>query len=223
MPYRKTAIVSGEVYHIFNRGIAGAPIFSTTKDFLRFLDLINYYRFRDTPVSFSQFKKIKKEDREKILSNLVKENNPQIEILAFCLMDNHFHFLLKQILDKGIAKFVSNLQNGYAKYFNVKTERYGPLFQPMFKSVRVVKNEQLLHVSRYIHLNPSTGYLVEIKDLEEYPWTSLSSYLKENLEYPFVSTEFILEFMSRKKYKEFIYDQAEYQRELANIRHLTFE
>lgn len=222
MPYRKSPIVTLEIYHVFNRVVAGIPIFSGTKDFLRFVDLINYYRFKDTPVSFSQFKQIEKKQREEILNRLVNEDNSQVEILAFCLMDNHFHFLLKQKVDLGIVKFISNLQNGYAKYFNIKTERNGPLFQPMFKAVRVVTEEQLLHVSRYIHLNPSTGYLVEIKDLENYRWSSLSGYTVES-EYPFVSTGLILGLISKKKYRRFVFDQADYQRELAKIKHLSLE
>lgn len=223
MPYRKVPIITGEIYHVFNRGIASAITFSTYSHFFRFLDLVNYYRFQNTPVSFSQFKEIDKDIREEIFNKLIREDKKYVEILAFCLMDNHFHFLLKQILDKGIARVISNLQNAYAKYFNIKTERYGPLFQPMFKSVRIETDEQLLHVSRYIHLNPSTGYLVEIKDLGKYPWSSLSCYLEEKSKYPFVNTELILGLISRKKYRKFIYDQAEYQRKLANIKHLTFE
>ena len=222
MPYRKSPIVTDEIYHIFNRGVAGVPIFSVSKDFLRFLDLINYYRFKDTPVSFSQFKEIEKGVREEIFNDLVKKNNQHIEILTFCLMDNHFHFLLKQLADKGIAKFVGNLQNSYAKYFNIKIERTGPLFNPMFKSVRVTTDEQLLHVSRYIHLNPSTGYLVEIKDLENYPWSSFSCYL-EKCDYSFVDTKIILGLISKSKYREFVFNQAEYQRRLSDIKHLTFE
>lgn len=222
MPYRNTPLVSGEIYHIFNRAVAKIPIFLNSKDFLRFLDLINYYRFQNTPISFSQFKQIEKEVRDRIFSTLVKENVLNVEILAFCLMNNHFHFLLRQVADGGITKFISNLQNAYAKYFNIRTERSGPLFNPMFKSVRVVTNEQLFHVSRYIHLNPSTGYLVEIKDLESYPWSSLSCYITD-CNYSFVSTELILGLINKKEYKKFVYDQAEYQRCLADIKHLTLE
>lgn len=222
MPYRNVPIVSDQIYHIFNRGIASVPTFSTPTDFLRFLDLINYYRFQDTPVSFSQFKKIDIKNRQKVFDDLVQRNNKQVEIMAFCLMDNHFHFLLKQLLNKGIARFISNLQNGYAKYFNIRINRSGPLFQPMFKSVRIITDEQLLHASRYIHLNPSTGYLVEIKDLEEYPWSSLSCYIKD-CEYQFISTSMISEFMDKKQYKEFVFDQASYQRELGKIKHLMME
>lgn len=219
MPYRKTVIVSDQVYHVFNKGVAGAPIFSTSKDFLRFLDLTNYYRFKETPVSFSQFKKIDSKERQKIFEDLVKRNDKQIEILAFCLMDNHFHFLIKQISDNGITRCISNLQNGYAKYFNIRSNRSGPLFNPMFKGVRIETDEQLLHVSRYIHLNPSTGYLVEIKDLVKYPWSSLLNYIGEG-KYQFISTDLILGLISKKKYQEFVFDQAEYQRELGKIKHL---
>lgn len=223
MPYRKSVIVSGEVYHVFNRGIAGMPVFSAIIHFRRFLDLINYYRFKDTPVSFSKLKKINNEARQNILDDLVKKKNQQVEILAFCLMDNHFHFLLKQVSDRGIVKFISNLQNSYAKYFNAKTKRSGPLFQPMFKTVRVITDEQLLHVSRYIHLNPATGYLVKIEELEAYPWSSLPCYL-ELLEYPFVDQGVISSLIKdRRKHKEFVLNQAKYQRELGKIKHLMLE
>lgn len=222
MPYRKSPIVTSEIYHVFNRAVARIPIFVTSNNFLRFLDLINYYRFKNTPVSFSQFRSIEKGQREEIFNNLIKENNQQVEIMAFCLMDNHFHFLLKQKSDLGIVKFISNLQNSYAKYFNIKTDRTGPLFQPMFKAVRVTTEEQLLHVSRYIHLNPSTSYLIEIKNLENYPWSSLLNYLKTG-KFPFVNTDIILGIITKKNYKEFVFDQAEYQRVLAEIKHLTLE
>lgn len=222
MPYRKSPIVTSEIYHVFNRAVARIPIFVTSNNFLRFIDLINYYRFKNTPVSFSRFRSIEKRQREEIFNNLIKENNQQVEIMAFCLMDNHFHFLLKQKSDLGIVKFISNLQNSYAKYFNIKTDRTGPLFQPMFKAVRVTTEEQLLHVSRYIHLNPSTSYLIEIKNLENYAWSSLLNYLKTG-EFPFVNTDIILGIITKKIYKEFVFDQAEYQRELAKIKHLTLE
>jgi len=63
MPYRVVPIVTGEIYHVFNRGVAKMSIFSTSNHFYRFLDLINYYRFQDTPVSYSQLKEIEKETR----------------------------------------------------------------------------------------------------------------------------------------------------------------
>jgi len=224
VPYRKTVLVKDEIYHIFNRGIAKMPIYSTSSDFIRFLDLIAYYRFANTPISFSHMKKLPREIRDEIINALQTEGNIHVEILAFCLMDNHFHFLIKQRTENGIAKFISNIQNGYAKYYNFKKERSGPLFQPMFKSVRIETDEQLLHVSRYIHLNPSTGYLVFEKDLHNYPWFSLGCYIENNIQYGFVSTEIISGLMKNKNsYREFVFDQIAYQRELAKIKHLIME
>src|SRR3989338_4628239 len=126
MPYRKTLLVQDQIYHVFNRGVASLPIFASVKDYSRFLELVDYYRFINTPVSFSHLKKMLGEERKKILSGLEKKDETQIEISAYCLMDNHFHFLLKQLTKSGISRFMANLQNGYAKYFNIKTRRAGP-------------------------------------------------------------------------------------------------
>ncbi|MBI2330396.1 transposase [Candidatus Daviesbacteria bacterium] len=225
MPYRKTVFANEEIYHVFNRGVAGLPIYHHTYNYSRFIQLLDYYRFTNTPTSFSRFLKLPLEEKGRILENLKKENNLQVEILAFCLMPNHFHLLLKQISEKGIKSFISNVQNGYAKYFNIKKERSGPLFQSAFKAVRIETDEQLLHVSRYIHLNPATAYIITIEKLIDYHWSSFATYLGINsTDFPFVKPEFILNFFkSPEKYKEFVFNQAEYQRELANIKHLILE
>ncbi|MDO8498435.1 MAG: transposase [bacterium] len=165
------------------------------------------------------------DSRRQITDNLQKENDLLVEILAFCLMPNHFHLLLKQISEKGIINFMGNVQNSYVKYLNIKEGRIGPLFQSAFKGKRIETDEQLLHVSRYIHLNPSTSYLVEQEKFAEYPWSSLPIYISNSSTYnTFVNPRLILEFFkSGEKYREFLDDQAGYQQELANIKHLTME
>lgn len=226
MPYRKIVLASGEVYHVFNRGVASSPIYLNTREYLRFLDLVDYYRFSNTPLSFSKLMNLEKEERMRILVGLKKENAIHVEISVYCLMPNHFHFLLKQVTGKGISVFMANLQNSYVKYFNIKNERAGPLFQSMFKAVRIENDAQLLHVSRYIHLNPSTAYIVEPENLEDYKWSSLNTYLDENFDKisNFVNSEIILSFFKKRKdYLKFILDQASYQRELDKIKHLTLE
>ncbi len=224
MPYRKTVLAQSEIYHVFNRGVAKLPIFSISADYIRFLDLTDYYRFFNTPMSFSQLQKVAVDERRQILKELHEKIPLHVEIFAFCLMNNHYHLLLKQLTDNGITKFISNIQNSYAKYFNMRTDRSGPLFQPMFKAERIESDEQLLHVSRYIHLNPSTGYLVKSENLERYPWSSLNCYVgNDSHSMSFVSTTMILGLITNEKYKEFVHDQVEYQRELAKIRHLVLE
>lgn len=224
MPYRKILFAKDEVYHVFSRGVASLPIFSSLRDYFRFVDLIDYYRFVDTPMSYSNLIKLPIKERSSLLAHLRTGAKCNIEILAFCLMPNHFHFLLRQINDKGIRVFLSNLQNSYAKYFNAKSNRTGPLFEPMFKAVRIETDEQLLHVSRYIHLNPSTGYLVEPDKLVKYRWSSLPTFLNMGVPYGFVNSKAILNFFKESKtYESFLLDHAEYQRSLGKIKHLVFE
>lgn len=158
MPYRKVIFSNDEIYHVLNRGVAEASIFVSPKEYLRFLHLIDFYRFARPLLSFSHYNRLSQKGKEKFMENLKKKNSVLVEIFAYCLMSNHFHLLLKQIKNKGIPKMLANLQNGYARYFNLKHKRRGPLFQSMFKAIRVETDEQLLHVSRYIHLNPSSSY-----------------------------------------------------------------
>lgn len=226
MPYRKVILAPEQIYHVFNRGVASVPIYFNIREYLRFLDLVDYYRFSNTPFSFSDLMNLQKKEREEILVRLKKENATHVEILSYCLMPNHFHLLLKQITDKGISIFMKNLQNSYVRYFNIKNKRAGPLFQSMFKAVRIENDEQLLHVSRYIHLNPSTAYIVEPEKLEDYIWSSLKAYLDENLNKDnyFVNPKVVMKFFKNgKNYLKFVLDQADYQRELDKIKHLVFE
>lgn len=225
MPTRNIIFANDQIYHIFNRGVAQLPIFHSFKHYARFLDILNYYRFTDTPTSFSQFMKLPLETRQQILESIHKENNLLVEILVFCLMPNHFHLLLRQVSEKGITTFMGNLQNSYVKYLNIKEGRVGPLFQSAFKGKRIETDEQLLHVSRYIHLNPSTSFLVETEKLVDYPWSSLPIYIdgmpKEST---IVNPKPILDFFNTKDdYHNFLKDQAGYQQELAIIKHLTLE
>lgn len=222
MPYRKIPIASGEIYHVFNRSVAKQPIFLYDRDYQRAIEVIKFYRHKDLPLRFSHYNRLPLEQKGQI-GNLIEESPVVIEILAFCLMPNHLHFLLKSLTEDGIIKFMSNLQNSYAKYFNIKHERTGTLFQPMFKAVRIESDEQLIHVCRYIHLNPVTAYLVKtIEDLENYPWSSYIYYLSDSLS--FISKELILSFFKNlKEFKKFTADQVDYQRRLNLIKHLSLE
>lgn len=131
-------------------------------------------------------------------------------------MPNHFHFLVRQIQDKGISIFMSQLTNSYTKYFNTKYKRVGPLFQGAFKAVRVVTDEQLVHLSRYIHLNPIVSLLT--KSLMNYPWSSFFEYSGEAS--GFCSTKEVLSFFpSKDAYKKFLEDQTEYGITLETIKH----
>ncbi len=222
MPGRLTPLVKDEIYHILNRGISDQLTFTGRRECWRAIDSMNFYSFDSLPFKFSYFLKLSSKKRKKLFDKLKNKGDKLVELISFCLMPNHFHFLLKQAADEGIARFMSNFQNSYTRYFNTRHKRIGPLFQGPFKAVRVQTDEQLLHLSRYIHLNPYSSYVIKnIKDLEKYEWSSFLEYLGKRR--GFCQKEVVLPFFSGlEDYKKFVYDQAEYQRELQRIKHLIF-
>ncbi len=221
MSYRSTPLVNEEYYHIFNRGVARQPTFLNKNDYKQALLTLSYYRFISPPVRLSRFKKFSQEERNRIISDMEKSEK-FVEIISFVFMPNHFHFLLRQTKDKGISTFLSKFTNSYTKYFNTKYNRIGPVFQGVFKSSHIESNEQLLHVSRYIHLNPVVSTVVDEQDLLSYSWSSLPDFLAGRS--GLVLADTILEqFKTLDDYKEFLLDNIDYGRRLEEIKHLVLE
>ena len=222
MPIRTTPLVNNQYYHVYNRGVARNPTFFGKKDYERFISLLSYYRFTSPPLRFSKFLLQTVENREKILHGL-SGSSQEVSVCCYCLMPNHFHLLLRQMSDKGISDFMKRVSDGFTKYINIKHKRVGPVFQGAFKAVRIESDEQLIHVSRYIHINPIVDFVVKtINDLLEYPWSSIKSYLYPEVN-RFVDGETVLsQFSSREKYKEFILNQIDYAQTLREIKHLCF-
>ena len=223
MPYRKTLLVNNHYYHIFNHSLRKASIFGNLGNPARAMNLMDYYRFIKIPTSYSLFLKFPRKYQLDLLKKLKKEGEKKVEILSFCLMPNHYHLLLKQKVKNGIKDFISAFQNGYAKYFNIKNEKEGPVFRGRFKAKTVSSDYQLLHLSRYIHLNPYSSNIVKnLNSLLTYAWSSLSEYLAQ--EKGFCQPEIVLnQFKNPKTYKEFVLNQADYQKELESIKHLIPE
>lgn len=219
---RKLVFGNGEIYHVFNRGIERRSTFTDKKEFERIQKLIKFYRHRDIPIRFSQVIQQPQDIREKILNDLFKSERV-IDILSYCIMPNHFHFLLQQNVDKGISTFISNTTNAYTKYFNTKHKRTGPLFEGVFKAVHIESDEQLVHVSRYIHLNPVASNIIANEELENYKWSSYPEYLSLSSK-EISQKELILSmFKSIEGYREFVYDQIDYAKKLDAIKHLILE
>lgn len=224
MPYRKTPLVVSEIYHVFNRSIARLPIFQSIKNYQRALDTLNFYQFEKVGLRFSHYNRLPQEQKSEFLKNIKLKNAKRLKILAYCLMPNHIHFLLKQLSDGGIANFMSNFQESYAKYFNIRGERTGALFQSMFKAVRIETDEQFIHVARYIHLNPLTSYVLkEFSELEVYPWCSFAEYMGKQNNGIVEKEELLGYFPSKNKLRDFTANQVDYQRKLAEIKHLVLE
>lgn len=132
-------------------------------------------------------------------------------------MPNHIHLLLTQVREGGVTEFISKISNSYTKYFNTKNKRVGPLFQGEFKAVHIDSDEQLLHVSRYIHLNPIVSYLS--KSLDDYQWSSFHEYVN-TVSQEFCEKDIILrQFTDKLKYRQFLFDQENYGKTLESIKH----
>ena len=221
MPHREVPVVTGETYHIFNRGVEKRNIFLDRRDYKRFLDTAVYYQDHDPqgkPRFSFRFRGLKKTERPKSSERLV-------DLVSFVLMPNHFHFLLKQRSDGGIIDFIRRVSDSYTRYFNTRYSRTGHLLSGPYKAVRIESEGQLLHTSRYIHLNPLVAGMTD--NLRSYGWSSYPEYLGVQLgDRGLCSTELVLSFFSQPRgenYERFVQDQADYARSLEEIKHLLID
>lgn len=220
--FRKVPLVTGEIYHVFNRGIDGRVTFSDIKECSRAYQVIKYYRFSSPPLKLSIFLRISDSKRQELQESSWGEK--LVSIMCYSLMPNHFHFMLRQEIDGGISKFLSLFQNSYTRYFNTKNNRVGQLFLDTFKNVLVEREEQLLHLSRYIHLNPFSSSVVNnLEDLYKYEWSSLGEYIGGSEDYICEKDMILSSFKTKESYKKFVSDRADYQRELKQIENLIIE
>src|SRR3989339_2027244 len=221
--------VTNELYHIYNRGVEKRNIFLDDKDRVRFIhDLyefndknptlnLNYHVGSQTEYTGVSLQYIQAKPRETI-----------VEILVFCLMDNHFHLLLRQKVENGITMFMHKLGTGYTNSFNKRYERAGSLFQGKFKAVNIQSEEQLMYLPYYIHLNPIElaypgwkenglrDYKKATEFLSNYRWSSHLDYAG-NKNFPSLTErEFLLKiFGGQSSYKKGLENQIrEYTEEV---------
>lgn len=152
---RKVIFANGDYYHIYNRGTEKRNVFLSDGDHRRFLAKLENY-----------------------------SSDRSIRIISYCLMPNHYHLLLQQLRDKGISTFMHRIGVSYGSYFNKKNDRKGRLFASTYHAVPIESTGQLLHIARYIHLNPLDLFtrnwkisgIPNIDDamrfLQSYPWSS---------------------------------------------------
>lgn len=158
MPAKNTVkqYLENGFYHIYNRGVEKRVIFQVDQDYKVFLSYLKEYL---EPCNKDKLRKILGDlpytKREKIIKRFSINNfSKNIDLLAFCLMPNHFHLLIKQRSERAIEGFMRSLGTRYVMYFNKRYDRVGHLFQGIYKAALVDSDEQLVHLSRYIHKNP---------------------------------------------------------------------
>lgn len=187
MSKKRPPLVKGEIYHIVTRGVGDTAIFHNKDDHYR--AIFSLYEFNDSKsVTIKDRRKIRLRAKKRGIQDFSAQRKLLVEILAFCLMPNHIHLLLRELRDGGIVKFIQKFGTGYAVYFNKKNSRKGHLFGK-FHAVPIKDDRQLQTVFVYIHANPIS--IVEpkwkelgikspkkvIKFLEDYKWSSYADYI----------------------------------------------
>ncbi len=209
---RKPQLKEGYIYHVFTKSIAGFKVFRTKDDYLRFIETIKFYRFLKPPTRLSAYLTLK--NKEKFFLTYIRDIPHIVDIIAYCLMPTHVHLLLVQTYEKGISEFMRHVLDSYTRYFNLKTDRKGPLWQSKFKHVLIEDEEQLMHVTRYIHLNPTTEHLVEKP--EDWKFSSYREYLGMTEEMLCSLEKYFS--IDPLIYRKFIENQIEYQRAIKSTR-----
>lgn len=194
---RKIEFVPGHYYHIYNHGVEERKVFADNFDFKRALvSLATFNDEENAPSNISRFVR----DSSKLFEryNLDKREK-LVDIIAFSLLPTHYHLFLRENKDKGISNFMHRFGKGYARYFNLKNDRSGALWQGPFNAKRIDNESYFVHIISYIHLNPLDLYFPkwregEIKNwsqaaskLGSYPWSSYAYYRETGSELTFTN------------------------------------
>jgi len=213
---RKDPFITGEYYHLYNRGIDKRIIFKSARDYERFSMLLYISNSQDVFRLDNLINRLHKKFEEILL---LDKGKPLVSIGAWCLMPNHFHLLIRQETDGGITKFMKKLGTGYSMFFNIKYQRQGALFGGPFKSKLVgVDDNYMRQLFAYIHLNPLelkfpnwekelNKYSKEMKKfLELYRYSSYQDYIGiDRIEKNIIkSKDFPDYFEKENSFKEFV-------------------
>lgn len=194
-------------YHIYNRGVEKRTIFEDEQDYKVFLKYLKEYlsALQDSQMFKKNF--ISKGGTFKGIPRQPKNYQKEIDLVAFCLMPNHFHLLIKQHTQNAIEKFMRSLATRYSLYFNKKYSRVGKLFQGHYKASLITDDSYLLHLSRYIHLNP-IEYTNDLKNAYSsyvnYLGLRKASWVKPNTILSFFNKNILPELKKINTYKDFV-------------------
>lgn len=198
MPSRNTVRKdqADSYYHVYARGISKADIFQDATDKEYFLYLLARHLSIKSQVS--------------TLGYAYPHFRGKVELLSYCLMNNHFHLLFYQVKQHELSKLMQSIMVAYTVHFNRRYGRTGPLFESRFRASLIDHDDYLAHISRYIHLNP--------RSWKYYPYSSLR-YIRHGTEPEWLQTERILvAYSSRKDYLEFVADYQDQKKILDSLK-----
>lgn len=204
---KRPKFYEGAITHLYNRGVEKRPIFLDEKDRLRFTH--DLYEFNNEEPAINSGRLFS--PRNPLIEvRLQSKQKPLVEILAFCLMPNHYHLMVRALNENGVTEFMRKLGTGYTNYFNLKYQRVGPLFQGKFKAVLLKTDAHFTYLPYYIHLNPVELTPASKKKTEKnlaeflrsYRWSSHSDYLGIKNFPTITKRDFLLDYIGGAKQYE---------------------
>ena len=196
--------IENSYYHVYNRGVDKQNMFIEDIDYRIFLKYLK--EALSEPIK--KKKAVDVQGRSfNAIEYQVKNFEKTISLIAFCLMPNHFHLLIKQHQKYSMESFMRSLSTRYVSYFNKKHERVGPLFQGRYKAALVTSDKYLLHLSRYIHLNPmeiGSDTTAAYSSYANYLGLKRSNWLKPSVVLDYFKEESAPEFNNTRTYKSFV-------------------
>lgn len=193
---KKVLFSKDEYYHLYNRGVDKRNIFESPEDLRRFL--ISMKELNTSEPIGSIYEHSFKKDK---LGGSTSKSDRLVDFVAYCLNQNHFHFIVIPLVDNGVQKFMHRLGTGYTMYFNEKYKRSGSLFQGRYKAVHVESDEYLVHLSIYVNLNNRVHKNLNKPWLEKMPFSSFEQYVTGKFSGVVCDTNIVLgNFRSRKAY-----------------------
>lgn len=210
--YQQPSFAPGEYYHLYNRGVAKQLIFSTDQDREHLCTTFGFYLESNPNTKLAIARRAEDFEAKQVQA----PQEPLVEVIGYCLMPNHFHLVVQELLDQGITKLMSRSLNSYSRYYNTKYDRVGSMFQGTFRAVHISTTEQLLHVIRYAHLNPVVAGMVD--DPADYHWSSHQAFLNQvtsRLSHPALPLSIV---GGAESYQKFVNDHRDYARQLGLIK-----
>ncbi|MEX2028916.1 MAG: transposase [Candidatus Paceibacterota bacterium] len=193
---RYVKFATKEFYHIYNRGVDKRDIFMDADDVARFLICMSLFNVQD-PIG-----SIYENSFRESLGSSAPKSGALVNFVAYCLNQNHYHFILEPLVENGIQKFMHKLSTGYTNYFNEKYERSGALFQGRYKAVHINSNTYLLYLSVYVNLNNRVHKGLNKKWMNNPNFSSFREYVEETSKL-FCGKDIVLGQFSKKEYKTF--------------------
>ena len=223
MSIRKITFEVGKYYHVYNRGVDKRKIFMNKGDLYYFFDSIIISNVVEDKHQSNNSKNARKNRKEK-----AKKIDKLVSIIAYSLLPNHYHFILKEEVEGGISKFMQKLGTSYTMYFNKKYERTGVLFQGKFKAKEINSYNGLEVLSVYVNMNYKHHKFDIKKDLTK---SSIFEYLDKEAGEEICNRKeikkIIKEVGGTEKYKTYLKDISKYfterHNENINLDYISFD